>query len=230
MAAADERGVAGARSRWEIAWNVPATTAVGRERARAGSASSRAARFVNVMHSTEPAGVELPREPCRAAGQGEGLAGAGSGERPGPGSGGAAITLACASVGTGCGSGDGLEVASIEPPSSPVRAQIQGAWVVSPRASRPILGGVRVVAVVAGIIAAVAWAFFAFVYAAWADIEGLGDSSEIVAGLAVAAIGIACLVAALRRVARGEGTSATVILALAAVAFVAWLAVAVAST
>ena len=76
-----------------------------------------------------------------------------------------------------------------------------------------------------GVIASAAWAFFAFVHAAWADIEGFAESSEIAAGLAVTAIGIACLLAALRRLLREETDHASVMLVIAAVAFVAWLAV-----
>lgn len=88
----------------------------------------------------------------------------------------------------------------------------------------------RVVAVLGTVIACGAWALAAFVYAAWADIEGLSEGRQILAGVAVAALGIGCLAAALQGGLAGRAGRTTVMLVIATVAFAAWLAIAVEPT
>ena len=83
----------------------------------------------------------------------------------------------------------------------------------------------RAAAIVIGVLASAGWALSALIYAAWMHIEGLADASKILAGLAFGAIGIGCLGVGLRRALRSGVGSATLLLTVAAVAFVAWLAI-----
>jgi hypothetical protein len=81
-------------------------------------------------------------------------------------------------------------------------------------------------AIIAAISACAAWAFFAFVYAAWAHIEGLRDSSEIFAAVIVAACGIAGILLGLRAGLAGRRGSAWVALLASLAAFAAWMGLA----
>jgi uncharacterized membrane protein HdeD (DUF308 family) len=84
----------------------------------------------------------------------------------------------------------------------------------------------RTVAIAVAVIASAAWGFYAFALAAYEDIDGTDNASLIAADIALAAIGITCVLLAVRARSRERTGRIGVLLTGAGSALVAWLVVA----
>jgi hypothetical protein len=80
--------------------------------------------------------------------------------------------------------------------------------------------------IVAG-VASLAWAVSAFAYAALTHIDGPGDTSNIIGGVAATACGVVSLLMAFRAATHRRAATAAVLLVVAAVSFALWLEIAV---